>query len=306
MTILIAYDASDCAKAAIADLASAALPPDTQATVLTVAEMQPAVSSSTLDPGYGASFVAAEALEDIQALTDAADREAKAAASEGTALLKPLFPGWTINCSTRSDPPAVGILDEAQRLQPDLIVVGSHGRSAVARVFYGSVSQKVVKYAATSVRVGRGKKPGERQEGPLRLILAFDGSPESHAALRAVAARRWPAGTQCRVLTAADRHIVSALPSVGGEPPFQALQRSSRLATERLQEIGLDAAPVIHRDDPKRVIVDEAENWNADCIFMGTHGIGRARRFLLGSAASVVVSRAICSVEVVRTPAAAP
>ena len=42
-------------------------------------------------------------------------------------------------------------------MAPDLIVVGSHGRSALGRFMLGSVSQKVVTEAHCSVRVARGR-----------------------------------------------------------------------------------------------------------------------------------------------------
>jgi nucleotide-binding universal stress UspA family protein len=52
--------------------------------------------------------------------------------------------------------------------------------------------------------------------------------------------------------------------------------------------------------DPKRVLVDEAETWSADCIFVGAKGMSRVQRVLLGSVSGAVAARANCSVEVVR------
>jgi len=48
------------------------------------------------------------------------------------------------------------------------------------------------------------------------------------------------------------------------------------------------------------VIVDEAENWKADLIVVGSHGYTGIKKWLLGSVAQSVVSHAPCSVEVVR------
>ena len=52
--------------------------------------------------------------------------------------------------------------------------------------------------------------------------------------------------------------------------------------------------------DPRTVIVDEAKEWSADLIVMGSHGYTGLKRLLLGSVAHSVVSHAPCSVEVVR------
>jgi nucleotide-binding universal stress UspA family protein len=48
------------------------------------------------------------------------------------------------------------ILDAAKEWQPDLIVIGSHGRHGVDRFLLGSVSERVVRHAPVSVQVVRG------------------------------------------------------------------------------------------------------------------------------------------------------
>lgn len=45
------------------------------------------------------------------------------------------------------------LLDEASRLQADLIVVGSHGHGALLHLLLGSISEGVVKYAKCPVLV---------------------------------------------------------------------------------------------------------------------------------------------------------
>ncbi|MFX4689754.1 universal stress protein, partial [Acinetobacter baumannii] len=49
-----------------------------------------------------------------------------------------------------------------------------------------------------------------------------------------------------------------------------------------------------------RALIEEAEKWQADSIFVGARGLRGRERSLLGSVASAVASRAPCSVEVVR------
>jgi nucleotide-binding universal stress UspA family protein len=48
------------------------------------------------------------------------------------------------------------------------------------------------------------------------------------------------------------------------------------------------------------MIVEEARDWGADLIVLGSHGYGRVRRVVLGSVAAAVVAIAPCSVLVVR------
>ena len=51
--------------------------------------------------------------------------------------------------------PAETIVATAQARNADLIVVGSHGRGGMARVFLGSVAERVVRTAGRSVLVAR-------------------------------------------------------------------------------------------------------------------------------------------------------
>jgi len=51
---------------------------------------------------------------------------------------------------------------------------------------------------------------------------------------------------------------------------------------------------------PANEILSMAEEWNADLIIVGSHGRQGIKRFLLGSVSSAIVSRAPCSVLVVK------
>jgi nucleotide-binding universal stress UspA family protein len=72
-----------------------------------------------------------------------------------------------------------------------------------------------------------------------------------------------------------------------------------------LRAAGLALSTTVEISDPRRLLLDEAEKWGADCIFVGTRGHNRLNHWLLGSVATAVVSRAHCSVEVVRASSAA-
>ena len=71
-------------------------------------------------------------------------------------------------------------------------------------------------------------------------------------------------------------------------------------AAERLGRAGLSVETVVREGDPRTVIVDEATEWRADLIVVGSHGHTGLKRLLLGSVAHAVVAHAPCSVEVVR------
>ena len=68
----------------------------------------------------------------------------------------------------------------------------------------------------------------------------------------------------------------------------------------RLESRGLKVTVVIREADPKRLLIEEAAGWQADCVFIGARGHGRLERLLLGSVSSTIVERAPCTVEIVR------
>lgn len=79
-------------------------------------------------------------------------------------------------------------------------------------------------------------------------------------------------------------------------------QRLVDAAARKLRTAGLRAKADVFDGDAKKVLVEVAEEWRADCIFLGATGLSnRLEKFLHGSTAGAVASRAHCSVEVVRT-----
>jgi nucleotide-binding universal stress UspA family protein len=65
-------------------------------------------------------------------------------------------------------------------------------------------------------------------------------------------------------------------------------------------DLGTQLTTKVVKGSPNQEIVEEAENWGADLIIMGSHGYGFWRRSLLGSVSESVVHLAPCSVLVVK------
>jgi nucleotide-binding universal stress UspA family protein len=76
--------------------------------------------------------------------------------------------------------------------------------------------------------------------------------------------------------------------------------RAVEAVANEVRSAGLVPTTVVEEGDPKRFLVEEAERWKADCIFVGAKGHSGLERFLLGSVSAAVATRAHCSVEVVR------
>lgn len=278
--LLIAYDGSNCSDAALQDLKRAGLPEHLEAVVMSVAAFvflppdDQLPDDEVISPG-AAAMVSALQKESMEALT-----HARAVAKQGADRVKRDFSGWTVSCHVEGDSPAWAVIRTAARLHADLIVTGAHRHSSVGgRLIMGSVSQRVLYEADCAVRLARCSAP--RHDGPVRIVIGFDGSTESDSAADAVASRTWPAGSEVRVVTA------GAAAALGERQ-------------EKLRSAGLVTSETIKHGDPAFVLIHEAEEWGADSIFVGTRNLHGLQHLLRGSVASAVAAGAQCSVEVVR------
>jgi len=133
----------------------------------------------------------------------------------------------------------------------------------------------------------------------MRLLMALDGSTGSDAVLREVAARPWPAGSECCLLTAIDPFFFTKAPLVLTEAKKDA-QDALNESVESLRKSGLALRTEILLENPRHGIPRAASEWKADLIVMGSHGRGAFGRLLVGSTVQAVLRHAPCSVEIVR------
>jgi nucleotide-binding universal stress UspA family protein len=277
MKLLIAYDGSESADAMLSELRFAGLPNQTEASVISVGELW------LPPPTY--PFSGVDLTENFPS-----DREgAKQLAERACQQLSAIFPNWQITALGSIGSPSLEIIMKSDEWKPDLVIVGSSGHSALGRFVFGSVSQKVVTEAHCSVRVARAS--GKKAIEPAQIIIGIDGSFGAEAAVLEVMARSWPEESHARLIT--------AIGDEGGREQSYAEKIQSEFETELIKS-GLKVSGLIAAGNPKQLILEEADTWKANNIFMGSRGLGRLKRFLLGSVSAAVVARAHCSVEIVR------
>jgi nucleotide-binding universal stress UspA family protein len=294
MRIIVAYDGSPCADAALIDLHRAGLHRDADVLVITVAERwlpRPSLGGQAADSRSSAAVMAApETAEDL--------KRAYELACQAKLDLQLYFTDWKIEAVAASGSPAQEILRKAKQWSPDLIVLGCQGRSALARFLLGSVSQKVLNEASCSVRVCRGT--AWKDGSPVRIVIGLDASPSSDNAVGAVTSRVWPIGSEVRLVTAIDpakpRQTESSETEAPRDPwvtPFV------EAAAKKLRAADLAISSRIEAGDPKQVLVAEADEWGADCIVLGA-AASLSTTSALGDVSTAVVARAHCSVEIIR------
>lgn len=145
----------------------------------------------------------------------------------------------------------------------------------------------------------------------MKILLAIDESKVSQEALRKVISQFKPDGNSVRVLNvvppvtgyiSADLipHFVTYLPEVEQDRLRQA-KKLVEAAAVKLKKAGFRASSAVEGGDPRSQIVDQASEWHADLIMLGSHGWKGIPRLLLGSVSEAVARHAKCSVEIVRS-----
>jgi nucleotide-binding universal stress UspA family protein len=192
---------------------------------------------------------------------------------------------------------------EARTWPADLILIRAHNRSNFRSWMLGSVAKAVVRDAPCTVEVVRAAKfdlSGNRN-GHMKILLATDGSEHSRAAARAVARQSWPDGAEIKVMSMVNP-LVYSMEEIGlckGGGTDRA-HRAINDAAEILKGAGARITGEVIADRPVKRILDEARDWGADIVVVGTRDRRGLRRLISGSVSEAVASRAHCSVKVVR------
>ena len=121
---------------------------------------------------------------------------------------------------------------------------------------------------------------------PLRLLIGNNGSKACEAVIHEVARRRWPENTDAHIISVVETASAAAAPDED--------------CINNLRGAGLTVSRRFIGGDPCKELLRESERCDADTIFVGPHCLRGKDRFLLGSVATAVVTRARSTVEVVR------
>jgi nucleotide-binding universal stress UspA family protein len=215
-------------------------------------------------------------------------------------------------------PVSARIVEAAEELGADLIVVGSTGAIALRERLLGGVADRVVRHAHGSVLVaratpgGEAARPGEPAgSGPSRrgrIVVASDLSSYSRGALDVAAAEARRRGAQLTIVHAFETPEL-AMGGIGATEPFPVLSPDdlerarvtirARLRGE-LARVGIDGDPILLDGRPAEVIPKLAGDVRADLLVVGSAGLTGLRRIIFGSVAEALVRHAPCSVLVVR------
>jgi nucleotide-binding universal stress UspA family protein len=192
----------------------------------------------------------------------------------------------------------------------DLIVMGTHGHTALQHLWLGSTAENVVRHAPCAVLTARDQQiavfmPGENPIRARKILVPTDFSELSDKSVEkaVVLAQRFNAKIDLvHVLEPAPYpefgYVHIPMKEGGLRKEAEARFEKLRVRIPALAEL-VDYTPVRTGNAPYE-IVQTARQLNSDLIVIGTHGRTGIKRLALGSTAEKVVRHAPCPVLVLR------
>ena len=204
--------------------------------------------------------------------------------------------------SLERGPVVEALVSYAHRNEIDLIVMRSHGRGGIKRVWFGSVADRLIRESGIPVLVVRPPSVATALEGGTkmnRILVPLDGSELAEAAIApAVKLAAVDGGTitLLRVVTAWKEREPGVLES--GLGPASAVEVSeaqryldSILAWPNAKDLRVTRRVVI-ASDAAAAILEVAHETEADVITLATRGRGALRRAASGSVSDRVMREA--------------
>ncbi len=200
--------------------------------------------------------------------------------------------------------PARGILDFIEEKGIDLTVMGTHGHSALAQFFVGSVAERVVRHASCPVlTVAQDRKEYRNNPDYQEILVAFDFSEHSKKAARKARAMAARYSAHLQVLYVVEQEVHPAFYLKWRESMARELPQIAEEAKESLRSTlgeeglrDLDVHVEIGDGKAHAEISKFARANQVDLIVMGTHGLSGLDRMLLGSTTERLVRTASCPV----------
>jgi nucleotide-binding universal stress UspA family protein len=216
--------------------------------------------------------------------------------------------------------PREGVLQTAQDLHADLIVVGGRHYNSVERILLTSVSRAIAHAAQVPVLIVRAAESPHAAPG-YRVLVAFE-SEQSGKRMASVLGRfHWPARSSAIGLHVVQSIFAGQIPdwleAQARSPEADALvkqwvkEHDEQLAgaallastvSREFPETLRGAEPRISEGVPAHEILSAARNQGSDLIVVGAKGSTPLGRLLLGSTAEFVLNHAHCSVLLLHNP----
>lgn len=204
----------------------------------------------------------------------------------------------------------IQILQVADKLHPDFIILGAHSRNSMKEIFVGNVANGVLNKAKNSVLIFRAK---HGQNGPLaRALVCVDDSPVTDRIFSSLHQHIWQPAAALRIVHVLepDTDSLSEDPKTDAELCVERMNQRRRkmqemiddkIAAHKQEFPNLQVSgEVMEELDAADTILEIEKSWSPDLILMGSHGRQGIERLLLGSVSEKISALASCSVQILR------
>ena len=184
--------------------------------------------------------------------------------------------------------PVEAVLRVAKELHAGLVVMGTHGRTGLARLRLGSVMESVLRQLSVpALTVGPRLRPSPRLARIRRILCPVNYSDLARKALEYAAGLAQKTGGELLVTYVLEHHNDQA-----GSDPVRRLQAWVPAEVRR----GCAVKESILEGTASEQIAGEAHHWRADLIVLGAHPRSFADTVLFGSTTELVIRNARCPV----------
>ena len=309
--ILIVYDGSENAEVALDDLSKAGLPGGVDALVVVTDVTLPSspedISRTVADRRM--MVLRSGVSSFVPSLRD--QEEERVMSYRVERRLRSMFPLGAVKVEGVSHSQSIrrGMVRRAEAWGADLIVIGSPISPSPQITDYSGAAVEIAADSHCSARIAR---PSTAISGsPVRILIGVDGSPDANKCFRAVAQRSWPKESEARVVLIAKPGTriglvpAEAVSTVAHGRPRPPGAGAIEQGVEELRTSGLKVSVSIREHLPVDVLIEEAREWSADCIFVDALAFSRRPGSSndmppLSNVVRALAMGAPCSVEIVR------
>lgn len=212
--------------------------------------------------------------------------------------------------------PADGILEAAQEISPDLIVMATHGRTGIAHLVLGSVAEKVARESRLPV-FSTHRSDTLAGAPPFQNILIPVDIAEQSASMLAYARRiaEYSGGTvhPLHIVPSDETTLLLSDVYEAREGNQVNLKTAENVARTKLEAVARDCLSGVRyktalqiSNDPVKTILEVERAVRADLLIMATHGFHGIFHLLLGSLTEKMMRESSCPVLSLRQHAEAP
>lgn len=239
----------------------------------------------------------------LSGAVDDAKEAAQKGAKDAATLVRDL--GLASEAHLLEGDPADELAGYAESVGAGFVAVGSRGHGALDTILLGSVAREIANNHTVNLLVTR-KKDDLPPDG-LRVVFATDHSDYAETVtqkLKALVKGKFAEFEVFSVVDPDSKDVTFARSTTAWDDLQSGLsgwaEEQNQATLEELGDIAAVTTSAVEVGSARQAIVERTKGDRADLLIIGAQGRSALSRLLLGSVSNFVLSRATCSVMIVR------